>query len=241
MKKNIFLPLFMLFVTFVNAQEIVNFTTEEGYTKSALYANENWDGSYAYPTWILDKANGTVKTATKFQKEVWIKPFKINELGDALRFRVDFSFNGTVNNVNSTLMSVGFNSAPKHNEGENNVVMVNSRTEGSLQIRDKSNAEILSPNVFVNLENSQGDQLAIEVTFTLGEKANSSKISAKLINITDGTESKLGSYTGVEKALFKAASKKGIYGMFNSLNFLKDQNISEIVISKVSMTSLTAE
>ena len=66
--------------------------------------------------------------------------------------------------------------------------------DGALLLKNNTDAQNLIPDTYVSIASVQGsdgvtDDLALFVTLTLGNDAVSSTISAKLLNLTDNTES----------------------------------------------------
>lgn len=233
--KKITLLFLILCFSITQAQTVVNFTTAEGYVNGSLRNHANWDGTVTYPTWLVDAATGTVTTEKIWQRAVWGQAFVLT--GNAITFRSDFNFTGTLDEVNTVLILFGFSTTATFNTGSHNFVYLSAREdEAILQLRNNTNTGNLSPSASLLIADCQGDDLAVELTLTLGADAANSTISAKLINVSDSTESDLGSYTGVNATLFSSATTTGVYGMFHSQDFLENQSITAINMNTVTMT-----
>ena len=51
---NVFLIVLAFSINCVNSQNVVNFTTQEGFTNGALYNHPNWDANFQTSTWMVD-------------------------------------------------------------------------------------------------------------------------------------------------------------------------------------------
>ena len=47
-------------INYINGQNVVNFTTEEGFTNGALYNQPHWDADFQTSTWMVDASQGMV-------------------------------------------------------------------------------------------------------------------------------------------------------------------------------------
>jgi hypothetical protein len=208
----------------VKAQSEVNFSAAEGFSNGAtLTSQTNWSAS----SWIVDTNNGgIVATSTDWKRAAWQKAFTLNEAGDLIKFRIDLNFSGIINEVNKPLFKVGFSTSgnveytnPVANTVYLSVINDADYSSPILHLRHNNNSNALTPDAYLELATSQGatasDDLAVEITLTLGQDASSSTIEAKLINVTDATETELGMHTGIDIAVFSAA-QSGLYPFFSS-------------------------
>ena len=168
-----------------------------------------------------------------------------------IKLRVEINFSGIINEVSKPLFKVGF-SASGDVESTNPVAntvflsVINDTNYPSpiLHLRHNNNSNALTPDAYLALSTVQGttssDDLAIEITLTLGQDATTSTIEAKLVNLTDATETPIGKYTGVEAAVFSAA-QSGLYPFFSSQ--LLSEGLSRVDINSsnsVNVAKLTA-
>ena len=208
----------------VKAQSVVNFSAAEGFSNGATLTSQTaWSAS----SWIVDTNNGgMVTTSTDWKRAAWQKAFPLTEPGDMIKLRIDFNFTGIINEVNKPLFKVGFSTSgnveytnPVANTVYLSVINDANYTSPILHLRHNNNSNALTPDAYLELATSQGatasNDLAVEITLTLGQDASSSTIEAKLINVTDATETELGMHTGVEAAVFSAA-QSGLYPFFSS-------------------------
>jgi hypothetical protein len=208
----------------VKAQSMVNFSAAEGFANGAtLTSQTNWSAS----SWAVDTSNdGVIKTSSDWKRAAWQKSFPITKAGDMIKLRVDLNFSGIINEVNKPLFKVGFSTSgnveytnPVANTVFLSVINDTDYPTPILQLRHNNNSKTLSPDAYLELATSQGatasDDLAIEITLTLGQDASASTIKAKLINVTDATETELGMHTGIDQAVFSAA-QSGLYPFFSS-------------------------
>lgn len=212
------------FSFFIKAQNAVNFSTAEGFVNGTFLTSQaNWSAS----SWTVDSNNGgVIKTSNDWKRAAWQKTFPITELGDMIKLRVYLNFSGIINEVNKPLFKVGFSTSGNveyTNPVANTVFLsvINDADYPSpiLHLRHDNNSNALTPDAYLELATSQGatasDDLAVEITLTLGQDASSSTIEAKLINVTDATETELGMHTGIDIAVFSAA-QSGLYPFFSS-------------------------
>jgi hypothetical protein len=234
----------------VKAQSVVNFSAAEGFSNGAtLTSQTNWSAS----SWIVDTNNvGMVTTSTDWKRAAWQKAFPLTEPGDMIKVRVELNFSGIINEVNKPLFKVGFSVSgdveftnPEANTVFLSVINDADYSSPILHLRHNNNSNALTPDAYLELATSQGatasDDLAVEITLTLGKDASSSTVEAKLINITDATETELGMHTGVKAAVFSAA-QSGLYPFFSSQ--LLSEGISAVDSNSsyaVNVSKLTVE
>lgn len=237
------------FPFFINAQNEVNFTAAEGFNNGAmLTSRSDWSAS----SWTVDTTNGgMVTTSTDWKRAAWQRGFTLNEVGDVIKLRVDLNFSGIINEVNAPLFKVGFSAAanveftnPVANTVFLSAINNNDYPSPILHLRHDNNQLALTPDAYLELSTIQGttvsDDLAIEITLTLGQDASSSTIEAKLLNVTDVTETPIGMYTGVEAAVFTAA-QTGLYPFFSSQELSKGLSIGSNPSYSVNVSKLTVE
>ena len=246
---NIFSIVLAFSINCVNSQNVVNFTTDEGFTSGALYNQPNWDANFQTSTWMVDASQGMVTATNQWKRAAWEQGFSLSGVGDEITFRVDLNFTGTFTAQNNPLIKIGFSASSdvgSSNPPSNTVFL--STTEdnedtpgGALQIRNNTNNAPLSLETVLPISDCQGlngvtDDLAVIVTLSLGENATSSIISGKLLNTTDGTSSNLGSYSGIDTQVFDAAASN-IYGYFQAQSFITGSGLSAINVKKVSIST----
>jgi len=245
MKNSYTLIFFTLITSFLTAQK-VDFTTAEGFTSGPLYNQTGWDSQFTGTTWTVNPSTGMTLVSGEYQRAAWEQGFSVSGSGESITFRVDLKFLGTFGTNSNALIRIGFSddanvgSAPFPTN--NGVFLRTANFNSQLQLGNNGNIGALSPNASLLIVDCQAggesDDLAVLVTLTLGAAATSSTISAKLINLTDGTESAIGSYTSIEPSLFTAATSN-IYGYFQSSSFKSTGGggaLTEIQVSSVTMT-----
>jgi len=241
--------IFTLCINWIQGQNVVNFTSDEGFTNGALYNQTGWDSNYQTTTWNVDANQGLVSTSAEWKRAAWGQEFALSGAGDQITFRVDLNFTGNLTAQNNPMIKIGFSSssAVSTSNPPSNTVFLSTTNDsedtpgGALQLRNNTNSAPLSLETVLPISDCQGsngttDDLAVLVTFTLGTAADTSTLSAKLLNVTDGTASSIGSYTGVSAAIYAAATSK-IYGFFHAQSFKSGNSISAINVKKVSMTT----
>lgn len=205
----------------INGVELLgNVDFKTGYASGELSNNPNWKAGTG--KYVVDPAAGTATVEADYAKAVMGQPFKMMADGDALTYKLDFALNSTLGSANKILLRSGFthvNGTGSSGANENVVHISINSWNGSLAVRNNSNVGDEASGfqgVFLNPADVNNATVSIEVTLTLGADAASSTISGKLVSST-GNESTVGSYTGIQDALYTAATTgDGIYAMFNS-------------------------
>ena len=242
MKKLYTLFTALVFMT-INAQTTVNFTAEEGFFNGALYAQAGWDSSFTGNTWVVDSSVGAITLSNDWQRAAWEQGFTVSGAGESITFRVDLKFIGTFGTNNNPLVKIGFSSSSDVAESTPpaNVVFLRTASYNTqLQLGNNANSGPLSPNASLVIADCQAtgesDDLAVLVTLTLGTDATSSTISSKLMNLTDGTETVIGSYTGINSNVYSAATTN-IYGFIHAqtLTTTGSNAITQVQVSSVTM------
>ena len=242
MKKLYTLFTALVFMT-INAQTTVNFTAEEGFSNGALYTQAGWDSSFTGNTWVVDSSVGAITLSNDWQRAAWEQGFTVSGAGESITFRVDLKFIGTFGTNNNPLVKIGFSSSSDVAESTPpaNVVFLRTASYNTqLQLGNNVNSGPLSPNASLVIADCQAtgesDDLAVLVTLTLGNDAASSTISSKLMNLTDGTETVIGSYTGINSSVYSAASTN-IYGFIHAqtLTTTGSNAITQVQVSSVTM------
>lgn len=236
--------LFFLFCNLTVSQTTVNFSSSEGFTDGALYNQAAWDSSFTGSTWMVDTSIGAITLSNNWQRAAWEQGFSVSGAGESITFRVDLKFLGTFGTNNNPLLKIGFSSSS--NVGSStppaNVVFLRTASYNTqLQLGNNANSGPLSPNASLQIADCQAtaesDDLAVFVTLTLGSDAASSTISAKLMNLTDGTETVIGSYTGINSNVFSVATTN-IYGFLHAQTLTTTGNnaVTQVQVSSVKMT-----
>ena len=236
-------------INYVNGQNVVNFTTEEGFANGALYNQPNWDANFQTSTWRVDASQGIVTATDEWKRAAWEQGFLLSGVGDEITFRVDLNFTGSFTAQNNPLIKIGFSASSDVGSSNppSSTVFLSTTADnqdnpgGSLQLRNNTNSLPLSLETVLPISDCQGlngttDDLAVIVTLSLGENAMSSTISGKLLNITDGTSSNLGSYSGIDPQVFDAATSN-IYGFFHAQSFKVGNGLTAINVKKVSIST----
>ena len=242
MKKLYTLITALVFMT-INAQTTVNFTAEEGFSNAALYTQDGWDSSFTGTTWMVDTSIGAITLSNDWQRAAWEQGFSVSGAGESITFRVDLKFIGTFGTNNNPLIKIGFSSSSDvaNSTPPANVVFLRTANYNTqLQLGNNANSGPLSPNASLVIADCQAtgesDDLAVLVTLTLGADAASSTISSKVMNLTDGTESDIGSYTGINSNVYSAATTN-IYGFLHAQTLTTTGNnaITQVQVSSVTM------
>ena len=241
--------LFFALVLSVKGQNIINFNSNEGFVNGLLNNQSNWSSNNQSVTWEVNTISQEIFTNGNWKRASWNQPFVLSEVGDEITFFLDLYFKGTINEVSYPLFKVGFSTSSnvEYTNPTSNTIFLSSINDPEnynnpiIQLRHNNNSNSLIPDSFLELSTVQGqnektDSLRIQVTLTLGDDASNTKISSKLFNISDNTETSLGEYNGVNQDLFNA-TKSGVYFFFSSqdLNKIHNNNaLSSVNVSKIN-------
>jgi hypothetical protein len=243
--KNLNTLLISLVLTTINAQTVVNFTAEEGFTNNVpLYNQTGWSSSYSGSTWLTDTENDNIYTDYEYARVAWGQEFYHGTTGDEIKFRVELNFSGSYNSdfLNVGLLQIGFSTTSDvqtNNPTSEWIYLRSSGWDEKIYLSTTIGSSGLTTPVRVSHPNNN-DEFAAEVTLTLGVDASSSTFSAKLVNLTTSEVSNVGSYTGIDADVFNAATI-GLYGYLKSDNF-KNAGVGAletIRVTKVQMTGGT--
>lgn len=210
MKKIYFLFAFLSMFTMHAQQTIVDFTAAEGFTNTALESHTPWGGEFwsvnpdPAKEWAITTANGA--------KAYWGQAFTVEDT--SISFHVTFQISGEVSPPGTLKGQVGFNTGGT-SLGTKNFVFLSTLNDGSLHVRKGVSNTPLSSMTSMGLDQYHNDELVLEVSLNLGVDAASTEVAARLKNLSTGTQTGVGTYTGVEQAIFDAAST-GIYGFFRT-------------------------
>ena len=108
---NIFSIVLAFSINCVNSQNVVNFTTDEGFTSGALYNQPNWDANFQTSTWMVDASQGMVTATNPWKRAAWEQGFSLSGVGDEITFRVDLNFTGNLTAQNNPLIKIGFSAS----------------------------------------------------------------------------------------------------------------------------------
>jgi hypothetical protein len=224
------------------AQNEVNFTALEGYASIALDGQNGWATEGG---WTVDSSgSGSVATTTDDVRAVYGgDPIVLTGVDNAIRIRTDFTYSGTPTDpsANTVIGLFGVSSVAVTNwagtDADGTFLML--RPEGTVVLRYNNNTANLSPTASLVTADIVGDDLAIEYTLVLGSDAASSVFQAKLINVTDATETALGSYTGLEQNVFDAATTTGLNPMmWPGLFSINGTGITGVTVTKIAWEAL---
>ena len=95
----------------VYGQNVVNFTSDEGFTNGPLYSQANWDANFQSTTWMVDANQGLVTTSGEWKRAAWEQGFSLSGVGDKITFRVDLNLSGELVAQNNPLIKIGFSAS----------------------------------------------------------------------------------------------------------------------------------
>lgn len=230
----------------INGIELLgNVDFKTGYAPGLLNNNPNWKAATTDGFNVDNSGLGSVSCEGKFKKAVMGQKFNLSGEGDSLTYKVDFNFNSDIGELNKILMRFGFTTVNAQNTApanENVVHLSINNWNGHLALRNDANqggAASGFQNVSLPPASVNGKDLSVEMTLSLGPDAANSSVSAKLIS-SDGTETALGTYSGVEEELYTAAidPNSGIYAMFNTAAIHEGGADGGPIVGGITITNL---
>ena len=184
--------------------------------------------------WYIDIARETIFTTTSWKKAVWKQGFVLTP-GDSLLIETDFTINGTIDGIGGAIQSFGIQDA-SYGEANANQCYLRSQRKGRsvFSIGDNNNIA-LETAVALRQVSIGEDLLNIQIQLKLGTTAENSKLSIRLINLSNGDISNWGSYTGIDQNLYNAATTTGIYF------FMKSQDLNALGFSSIEFSKIVVD
>ncbi|MEO0794790.1 MAG: DUF5060 domain-containing protein [Verrucomicrobiota bacterium] len=218
------------------------------FTNGGLHNQRFW---VADASWTVNTANnGTVTTDTNSDIAVLDLPIVL-EAGESITYSIEFEFTGTYTTPSGfvyTLLAglkadADIEDLPTgSHEPDINIQLFS----GSQNYRMLSNFGGVSGASNLNGAPNAGDDLRLDIELTMGETAAETVYTARLQNLTDSTDSGLGTvsgyslsgtdYTGVFTDVFDALSGSGAYLFFQRINpSANSSGLDNLVVKKVSI------
>ena len=243
MKKN-YVLLFIFFSVFaLNAQTTTNFSSAEGYADGLLSNNTDWGGQYFY----VNTTNKKVSTQSNTADAFWGQSQTISE-GETITFEVDMSFGGDLGYTSNTFIAqIGFNAGGTSSSGgsDRQFIYLKALTNGKLKIERRAGGNLSSTPSYVDgwsIDTWKNDDLTVKVSFLLGNSAETSKVTAKLINRTTGefTDAAFDQNGIFSTSVYNGAVSGNLYGFFRTVT-LQDGDATTTESFSVSSVKLINE
>ncbi|MGB2117219.1 MAG: hypothetical protein ACPHXS_06555, partial [Flavobacteriaceae bacterium] len=221
-----------------------DFSSGYNVTNFNLTSHNDWT---AAEHWKVDtnSQHTYIDDPNTFKRAIFLTPVTGLSEGDKVTIKANLFFTGNLNDLNKALIRFGFTTASTWWDSsstlENVINLSTSAYETRLQLRNNDNGSAISPNAFLEIEDVNGsgvtDNLSVEISLTIGADAATSTMSGKIINVTDGNESSLGSYTGVVQSLYDGATISTIYPLMTSQTFNSNDNGDQI--TRITVTGFS--
>jgi hypothetical protein len=211
---------------------VINFTSAEGYADALLDGQQSWT---AQSKWVVDSSDdGSVSVTGTYQKATYTVGSDALSEGDTISGRGDFHYEGsslitpasTFETIRFGFANVNDNTYGVTTEFDGTLLKVGSDGNAYLKTSGGANIAWLAADV--------ADYLAVEYSLMMGADAAGSSMSFTLYNLTDET-SVSGSYTGLQSAVFNAASLSGLFSSMQAGNWTGNTaGITSIVVDSVT-------
>ena len=188
MKNFIKLMFFIATSSFTTAQITTNFSSAEGYANGTnLNDNANWGGRF----FTINTSSEFVTTPSNTAEAFWGQS-QATSTGEKISFEVDIRFTGDLNYSSNTLIcQIGFNAGgtTSSSGADRQFIYLKALTNGKLQIVARNGTSLVSTPSFAfgkAIDTWKNQDLTVKVSFELGTSAETSEVTAKLINRTTG-------------------------------------------------------
>ncbi|VGO12792.1 hypothetical protein PDESU_01346 [Pontiella desulfatans] len=221
--------------------EVIRFTAPD-YADGALDGQQNWK---AEAGWSVGDSAGIGHAITAQNSEIAVLDEAVAlSVGQSIGYTVNFEFGGAysapTNYVYTFLAGLKADgSAASH------VGTADSAADANVQIfPDNDTYRLLSNYSPVsgagNIAGTQlnaGDLLRFDYTLTLGDHASNTFYTVRLQNLTDGTDTGLGTVTGVDATVHAALTGPGAYFFFQRINpGARGAGLTDLQVNSVTIT-----
>ncbi|MFD2255717.1 PEP-CTERM sorting domain-containing protein [Luteolibacter algae] len=203
---------------------VIEFTSPD-YANGSLDSNSAWNAQAGWN--VADVSGvGNINTTTNTQIAVYNSPVKLTA-GQSFSYSVNLQFSGTFTQTTTTNgFSYLFLSGLKADSTATSVATGGTAADANIQVLAQSDSYRLLNN-FGSVTGSGtigtgqlngGDILKYDYSLTLGADAASTTYSVRLQNLTDGTDTGLGTITGVDASIYTALTGTGAYSFVQSIS-----------------------
>lgn len=196
---------------------VIDFTAPD-YSNGPLSGQQNWN---AETGWTVADVAGTGHAATPDDSSaaVLVTPVKLG-VGQRYHLSINFQFGGTYSTPTGFVYT--FLAGLKDNSTAASVSTGSTAADANVQILANSDSYRLLNNwspvasqITAGALNG-GDILQFDYELTLGADAASTSYTVQLQNLTDGTDTGVGTVSGVDATVYNALAGSGAYGFFQS-------------------------
>lgn len=216
----------------------IEFTAPD-YSDGALDGQQNWNAESGWA--VGDSAGeGHVLTPDNSSAAVLSNAIQLN-LGETYSLSVNLQFGGTY--ATPTGWVYTFLGGLKDSATAADVGVGGTAADANIQILAESDVYRLLNN-YSQIGNQiqtgtldDGDELQFDYTLTLGADAASTFYTVQLQNLSDGTDTSVGTVTGVDESIYTALTGSGAFGFFQSINpGANGSGLSGVQVNSVTVT-----
>ncbi|MCB1226745.1 MAG: PEP-CTERM sorting domain-containing protein [Verrucomicrobiales bacterium] len=249
-----FLKLFPILASAMLAMSIsaraatVAFTNPD-FSNGALSGQQGW---VAEGSWIVGDAAGAGNASTSTQNEIALlnSPIVLSA-GQSYGFTINLQLTGSVAAMTGSAFTYVFQAGLKQNSTATGQVLLGdavsadatiqyfstSTGNGGDDYRLLNNFTAIGSTITSGLD--AGDILEFEYNITLGADAASTSYTVRLQNLTDATDTGVGTVTGIDVAMYSALTGAGGYLFMQSTGFnANSSGISGIQVNSVEIASI---
>lgn len=240
--RNIYILLIIITISTIHAQTTttVNFTDEEGYTNTGPIGNyANWGGD----NFFMNLNNDLISTPNNYKGAFWGELGTLSAVGDVITFEADIKISGDIPTSYDLRAQIGFNASGTADTGgsaRDFIYLKHNPTTGNIFMQDREGNNFTGSGF--DISGWSGKVLTVKVSFTREATADASTVSAEINNTDTGETTNIGTYTGVQQAIFdQATTNNGLYGFVRSaqLSNTVGSATEYFAISRVSMSTFS--
>ncbi|QBG46715.1 hypothetical protein EGM51_04625 [Verrucomicrobia bacterium S94] len=210
---------YMLVETEAPPVPVIAFTAPD-YTNGLLNLHPRWNTETG---WMVGDAEGSGHILTEGNSEAALlnEPVVLTP-GRQYRLSINLQFGGFYSTPSNWVYAFLGGLKPD-NTGASVGTAEASAADANIQISATDSYRLLNnySQIGSKIENgvlNAGDVLQFDYELTMGLNADGTFYTVRLQNLTDGTDTGLGTVNGVDQALYSALSGSGAYGFFQSIN-----------------------
>ncbi|MEM0964613.1 MAG: hypothetical protein AAGJ81_00495 [Verrucomicrobiota bacterium] len=194
------------------------------YINGSLNGQQSWNAESGWT--VADSGGSGYATTPDTQSVAVLNEAILLDVGEKFGFSINFQFGGSYSTPTGFVYA--FSSGLKGNNTAVHEGTGSTAADANIQILSGSDEYRLLSNFSagdISGESSietgainEGDLLQFDYELTLGANAATTTYTVRLQNLTDGTDTGVGTVTGVDAGIYSALTGTGAYMFFQSIN-----------------------
>jgi len=200
---------------------VIEFTTPD-YSNGTLNGQQNWNAEAGWS--VGDSAGaGYAATAVNTDAAVWNEPVQL-DVGETYSLSINLQFGGGPYATPTGFVYAFLGGLKPGNAAASVATGEATAADANIQILSGSDSYRLLNNwtqIASQITTGQldaGDVLQFDYELTLGTAASNTSYTVRLQNLTDGTDTGIGTVSEVDASVYTALTGSGAYGFFQSIN-----------------------